>query len=156
MGTGRKRETAVPVVLIQDRHASALETRLKESRKIELIDMLSTDASKGMLPPRTCRDILLIVLNVDTVEREAALSTGFRLVDSGHQVFLTTATDFATLVEVLIDTFRFLKRMRDRGCAVQTALMVTAHAGKLLDFDLSRMPSISELTAHQERNGRHN
>jgi hypothetical protein len=122
----------IPVVLVQNVLESELQKKLETSAVINLLDVLTSDEYKTIPRPKHSVPDVLIVINAEVVDREAVVTTGLLLRNTGHQVFVATSVDFEDLLEIATDVSDHIKGIADKDIPFQAEIMVTEHAMEIL------------------------
>lgn len=140
----------ISVILIQDSPYSKLRENLENNSHINLISVSGTDRLTHVRAVTSVPE-KFVVINLDAVERKATVETGLLLRNKGYQVFISCDVDFSDLIEIMTDTYEYIKGKMNQGSPIQTELIVTEHALTILG-DITSIIEGFEAT-HKPQNG---
>jgi zinc D-Ala-D-Ala dipeptidase len=122
----------IDVILVQDSTESSLKLQLESGQALSIMATYTTNQIKAIPQPAGPIPEVLIVINAESMNRDAAVMSGLILRNVGHQVFITTPQDYDDLEDLIADTFAFLDGLEDRISPIRTEVLVTEHAMELL------------------------
>lgn len=125
-------QTLIPIILIQNTIESDLQQKLETSGVINLLDVLTTGEHTTIPKPEFPVPDVFIVVNIDTMDRGMAVTTGLLLRNAGHQVFTTTSADYEDLLEIMTDAYKHVGSIADKAAPFRTEIIVTRYAMEVL------------------------
>jgi len=133
----------IPLIILQKELKSPLSDRLNALNKVQVLKVQRLEKYAQIRAPKNAVPDFLIVINSDELVAFDVVIPALLLRNLGHQVFISSNSDFEDLLQVLDDVYKYMVSQEDKTSPCRTEVLVT-------DLTNQRFGDISPIVRHFE------